>query len=1095
MPLRSITRTSATALTLAATLLASAASAITPPPLELTEFAREPLVRNAVAITVDEQNRVYVTSVVRRQASDLDIRRFREWIEADLSLTSIAAKTTWLESELTPANSAHYSNRFEDTNGDGSFDWRDLDQLTDQITIFQDHEGDGSADDAVKFNATENTTVTGIAAGIAAWDGAVYATIEPDFVKLTDTTGDGILNHRQVLASGFSLHIGYGGHNFSGPIVGPDGRIYAAVADRGMNVTTADGKNFYNPHSGAVVRMELDGSHFEVFATGLRNVHEPAFDAYGNLLGVDNDGDFPTEMERFVYITEGSDTGWRTNWQYRGEDWLPWMDEGLSIPHHPGQPAYLTPPIQNYLDGPAGFVFNPGTAFSPAYRDFFFLARFPGRDLYAFRSELDGAGVKMVDSHLLHEGILAAGLAFGTTGELYLADWSSSGYEMNENGAVWILDDPTDAHSELRQTTAALLGRNWQLPSLAELRLQLGNPDQRIRMKAQFELVRRARVSVLEAAALDFSAHPFGRLHAIWGLGQILRQPETPAVSDDSLLALLADKDDEVRAQTAKIIGEARAPSSRLTAGLIPLLRDTADRPRFFAAIALGRLQLTSASPEIIAYLERDGADPFHRHAAVMGLVGSTPASTLASLHTHGKTPVRLNAIVALRRLASPLVASFLTDTDPLVVAEAASAIHDDESIPAALPALAEILVTQPDTHERAIRRALSASLRLREAKYAAKVANFAANGNVSTTLRLQAISILTQWPAPAKLDTVEGRFRPLAPVPPQSIAAAVGPTLRLLSQSADSAVAAAAWTAGDVFGLAPAPAELLAIIAQDSPIATAALKSFPRTPSPELNRAIKIASASQHASTRAEALRALHQQSPQDFLAVAPSAFDRDNFIEPRTVIQLLAGSRAPPEINLLLSQVERLRDGSLNPALALDVIQATADSTDPKIVAALSAYDKSKDPANPLSPYWETLHGGNPDRGQSVFETSVVAQCTLCHRVGRIGSRVGPRLNKIGEKSPEYLLEALVNPGAVVADGYGVTSVSLHDGTTIAGTLLKETKSTTSLKLADGSTQDIPRSQIASRTPALSAMPPLGALITKTELRDLLAYLQTLK
>ncbi len=1081
---------------LAVTLIAvtaAAVSAVTPPPLELTEFAREPLVRNAVAITVDEQNRVYVTSVVRRQAADLDIRRFREWIETDLSLTSVAAKATWFKSELTPANSARYADRFEDANGDGSFDWQDLDLLADQITLFQDTEADGAADDAIKFNATENTTITGIAAGITAWDGAVYATIEPDLVKLTDTTGDGILNHREVLATGFSVHLGYGGHNFSGPIIGPDGRLYAAVADRGMNVTTPDGKNFYNPFSGAIVRCELDGSNFELYATGLRNVHEPAFDAFGNLLGVDNDGDFPTEKERFVYITEGSDTGWRTNWQYRGDNYLPWMDEGLSIAAHPGQPAYITPAIQTYLDGPAGFVFNPGTAFSPAYRDFFFLARFPARDIYAFRAELNGASLKMVDSHQVHQGTLAVGLEFGADGALYLADWASSGYPMNEQGAVWKLDDPTDTHTPARAETARLLAQDWSTPSRTALRQLLGHADQRVRMKAQFELVRRDATDVLRATALDPSAPRLARFHAIWGLGQTLRHGQP--VAEDALLTLLADLDEEVRAQTAKIIGEATAPRANLTAALIPLLRDTHDRPRFFAAIALGRLGVTAAQPELVAYLERDGTDPFRRHAGVMGLHQTASAEAIAALVTHSSTAVRLSAVLALRRLASPLVSPFLHDTDPLIVAEAASAIHDDESIPAALADLAALLETPAITTapERTVRRALSAALRLRTAPHAAQVARFATLVDAPADLRLQALTILQQWPQPAKLDTVEGRFRPLDPVDPDHLAASVAPALRTLSQSDDFALAEAAWTVSDVYNLSSSPADLRIIIARDTPIAAAALQQLTKLNPPDLLDVVRPALRSQHVGVRQQALRTLARLSPAAFVSEASSLVSANAVPESRTALQILPTLPSPDAAKLRFIVVNQLVSGQLDPALALDVLIAA--ESDSSVATQIAAYQADKDATNPLSPYLETLHGGDPVRGQTVFETSVVAQCTLCHRIGKSGSEVGPRLNKIGEKSPEYLLESLVNPGAVVAMGFGITTVTLQDGTVLAGTLLAETEKSTTLKLADGTTKKLPQSTIASRTPAQSAMPPMGALIPKTELRDLLAYLQTLK
>ena len=52
---------------------------------------------------------------------------------------------------------------------------------------------------------------------------------------------------------------------------------------------------------------------------------------------------------------------------------------------------------------------------------------------------------------------------------------------------------------------------------------------------------------------------------------------------------------------------------------------------------------------------------------------------------------------MALRRLKSPELAAFLGDSDPLVIAEAARAIHD-ESVDAALPKLATLRLDSLNT-------------------------------------------------------------------------------------------------------------------------------------------------------------------------------------------------------------------------------------------------------------------------------------------------------------------------------------------------------------------------------------------------------------
>src|SRR5690606_6786414 len=110
------------------------------------------------------------------------------------------------------------------------------------------------------------------------------------------------------------------------------------------------------------------------------NTHEFTFDQYGNLITVDNDGDFDGEYERILYVIDGSDTGWRINWQlgkYRdpkNNNYRVWMDENYYTPRFDEQSAHILPPIAPYHAGPTGMVYNPGTALSERWQNHFFVA-------------------------------------------------------------------------------------------------------------------------------------------------------------------------------------------------------------------------------------------------------------------------------------------------------------------------------------------------------------------------------------------------------------------------------------------------------------------------------------------------------------------------------------------------------------------------------------------------------------------------------------------------------------------------------------------------------------------------------------------------
>ena len=165
------------------------------------------------------------------------------------------------------------------------------------------------------------------------------------------------------------------------------------------------GQHLYNPNSGVILRANPDGTEAEIFASGLRNPQDFAFDEYGNLISPDNDGDHPGELERLVYVVDGMDSGWRINWQFGkyvdpdNNTYKVWMDESMFKPRLAGQAAYFTPPIAPWHAGPAGFAYNPGTALERRWKRLLLQRRASPERRRAPRSGLhlapQGAGFKL----------------------------------------------------------------------------------------------------------------------------------------------------------------------------------------------------------------------------------------------------------------------------------------------------------------------------------------------------------------------------------------------------------------------------------------------------------------------------------------------------------------------------------------------------------------------------------------------------------------------------------------------------------------------------------------------------------------------------
>ncbi len=1086
-----------------------------PKQLRFTKWTPKFPVPDPVAISFDPQGRAYVTQTKRRKANDLDIRDNTDWIPNDLSFTSPADKEAFYREQFTPENSAANAKRVEDLNGDGLHDIKDLTVLSERIHLISDTDGDGLADKTGLFAEQLNHLIGGVAGGVLYHEGEVFVCPVPELVKFRDTDGDDKADAREVVASGFGVHLAYAGHDMHGLSVGPDGRIYWSVGDKGIRVKTADGLDYRFPHQGGLMRCEPDGSNFEVFAHGQRNIQEVAFDQYGNFFGVDNDADFAGEKERFVHIEQYTDLGWRSHWQYLREDYNPWNDEQMHIPFHEGQPRWYSAPLGLYENGPAGFKPNPGTGLGPEYDGYFFLTSAPSGQQWAFQIRPRGDSFAMVNDHKIGDGIPLVGLNFAPDGGLYGVDWGG-GYPMNENGAIWRIDVPAEKANPLRADTRKRIAADLSDDDDDQLVTLLGHADQRVRLKAQFALAKRDALAEFAAVAGEVTAPQLARIHAIWGIGQLIRRE---VAADEALTVLFSDPDPEVRAQAIKtvtdrygrLLGLDRIPGPTreghaLTSTLLSRLDDPSQRVRIQALLGLGRLRDSAATEAIVKLLsvkENHHGLTYLRHAGVIALAGCAPTETLAGFAGHSSDFLRTCASLALGKRGDAAIAAFLDDKDPVLAADAAVQIHDDWMIPEAMPALAAAL-GQHLAHEPFTRRALNANFRLGTAEATERVASFIAAGKAPEALLEAGLEGLSNWTTPGQLDLVVGQYRPLEPRDPGVLAAALGKHLDALLTSEFSSVRT---TAMDLARQTKVPIanETLVIVFENNG-ATASLRSA--------------------------ALRLLASQKAPEIAAFVDSALDEKEDVVAEAALDLLTGldpDRALTEITRRLegkasvavkqhairslpsagglekmkSLLADLKAGKIEPALQLDVYEAakaSAFATDPDISATIAAMEttwQTEMATDPLAPYLIALEGGDAGRGKSVLLNHPAGQCTACHKIADgQGSNVGPNLKDIGAKKDRlYILEGLVNPQGVVASGYGNIAITLKDGTSLAGQFRSEKNGKVILLDPEGKETSVPVDSIKERSPVISTMPPMGYILQKSEIRDVVAYLVSLK
>jgi putative membrane-bound dehydrogenase-like protein len=246
--------------------------------------------------------------------------------------------------------------------------------------------------------------------------------------------------------------------------------------------------------------------------------------------------------------------------------------------------------------------------------------------------------------------------------------------------------------------------------------------------------------------------------------------------------------------------------------------------------------------------------------------------------------------------------------------------------------------------------------------------------------------------------------------------------------------------------------------------------------------------------------------QLPEDIQAVAVQRLG--GIVDPRVPDQLMAHWKSlSPTVraqvtDVLLSRldwtriaIDALEQKRILPS-EIDTIrrQKLLDHRDPEIrrvAAKLFAAASNPDRAKLVDTYWITLpENGEAAKGAKLFEK----HCAACHQLAGIGQQVGPDLASVGDKSPQGLLTAILDPNKAVEARYVNYVATTKSGLTLSGLLQSETSTTITLVAADGKKHELLRKDIDELTSTGKSVMPEGfeKEINTKDMADLIAFLR---
>ena len=376
---------------------------------------------------------------------------------------------------------------------------------------------------------------------------------------------------------------------------------------------------------------------------------------------------------------------------------------------------------------------------------------------------------------------------------------------------------------------------------------------------------------------------------------------------------------------------------------------------------------------------------------------------------------------------------------------------------------------------------------------------DYAQRSDQPLAMRTEALDALGTWTQPSELDRVTGRYRKKIKRAPEPIVKQTAPLLTTLTKSKEPTMRLSAVGAlGQLKATEAAPALLTRLrLDPDPAVRVAALTALAQLGGRHAGQGVEQALADPEKQVRVVALDKLAEtQLPPEQMADLLHDVIRNRTTEEQQAA-LLTLATLPLENTkpILEDLLQQLADGELPVSIQLELADAV-DSTHSAEMKSRLAQIRANQPDDALAgSYQACLEGGDPERGRMIAFESSTAQCMQCHAYDDYGGNAGPRLNGVGSRlTRQQLLEALINPSARLAHGYGTVTLEMRDGRTLSGILQDETDTELTLKIGNQPDQVFLKENVVKRTNAPSSMPSMKTFLTKKEIRDVVSMLATL-